>query len=67
MTIPAQGSVGIYSATTHRKLEESYENNEPMLPNGCEVKTSGQRDELEILVKTGTEISNHKNLLRLLR
>ena len=46
-----------FSATTRRKIEESYENNEPVLLNGCELKKSRQRDGLEILVKTGTEIS----------
>ena len=47
-----------FSATARRKLEECYENSEPVLLNGCEIKKS--RQTLEILVKTGTEISNHK-------
>ena len=46
-----------FSASARRKLEECYENNEPVLLNGCEVKKSRQTDGLEILVKTGTEIS----------
>ena len=43
-----------FSANARRKIEECYENSEPVLLNGCEVKQSRQRDGLEILVKTGT-------------
>ena len=46
-----------FSSSARRKLEECYESSEPVLLSGCEIKKSRQTDGLEILVKTGTEIS----------
>ena len=45
-----------FSVTACKKLEECYENGEPVLLDGCEVKKL-DRDGLEVLVKTGTEIT----------
>ena len=45
-----------FNSTIHRKLEESYENGEPVLLDGCEIRKTRQGDSFEGIVKNGTEI-----------
>ena len=37
-------------------MEESYENSEPVLLDGCEIREVRQGDGFEVIVKNGTEI-----------
>ena len=45
-----------FNSTVRRRLEESYENGEPVLLDGCEIRKARQGDNFEVIVKNGTEI-----------